>query len=313
MVNNLKTGLAASAALASAACASIPPADISAMRFVEAAGVHTHVQQWGLKEGKGEPILLIHGASSDLGVWAPTIVPRLEGRFQLSAYDRPGMGYTTQRPADANTLAEQAKVAAGVIDQLHLKKPIVVAHSWGGAVALRLALDYPDKVGGLILIAPVAYEWPGGVSWHLYWSSNPVVGGLFNNVLVPPFSAAAIKSGVAGAFAPSPVPENYLEKAGSARAVRPAALLANSLDMITAKREIIAQQSRYPEIKIPVALMTGDSDSVVSPTIHSVQLAQTLPNARIDVLQGVGHLPHEASPERFEKLLEWVRAEMKRS
>ena len=75
----------------------------------------------------------------------------------------------------------------------------------------------------------------------------------------------------------------------------------------------IATLKRYPEIRIPVALMTGDSDSVVSPSIHSVQLAQTLPNARIDVLQGVGHLPHEASPERFEKLLEWVRAEMKRS
>jgi pimeloyl-ACP methyl ester carboxylesterase len=308
MVNTLRTGLAASAMLASAACASIAPADVSAMRFVEAGGVHTHVEQWG----QGEPVLLIHGASSDLGVWEPTIVPRLEGRFQLSAYDRPGMGYTAQRPADANTLAEQARVAAGVIDQLHLTKPIVVAHSWGGAVALRLALDYPDKVGGLILIAPVAYEWPGGVSWHLYWSSNPVIGGLFNNVLVPPFSAAAIKSGVAGAFAPSPVPEGYLETAGSARAVRPSALHANSLDMISAKREVIAQQARYPEIKIPVALMTGDSDSVVSPSIHSVQLAQTLPNARIDVLQSVGHLPHEASPERFEKLLDWVRSEMKR-
>jgi pimeloyl-ACP methyl ester carboxylesterase len=314
MVNKLKTGFAASAVLASAACASVPAADVSAMRFVDAAGVRTHVQQWGLKEGeKGEPVFLIHGASSDMGVWQPTIIPRLQNRFLVSAYDRPGMGYTADRPGAANTLELQAKVAASVIEQLHLRKPIVVAHSWGGAVALRLALDRPDLVGGLILIAPVAYEWPGGVSWHLYWSSNPVIGGIFNNVLVPPFTAAAVKSGLIGAFAPSPVAENYLERAGSVRAVRPSAMRSNSLDMMAAKREVIAQQSRYPEIQIPVALMTGDGDSVVSPTIHSVRLAQKLPNARIDVLQGVGHLPHEASPERFEKLLEWVRAEMKRS
>lgn len=307
MLNKLRTGLAASAALASAACASVPPADLSAMNFVEAGGVRAHVKQWGPKDGQG--ILLIHGASSDLGVWEPTIVPRLEGRYRLSAYDRPGMGFTADRPGDGHTLAAQADIAAGVIDALHLQKPIVIAHSWGGAVALRLALDHPDKVGGLILIAPVAYEWPGGVSWHLYWSSNPIIGGLFNNVLAPPFTTAAVKSGLIAAFAPSPVPQNYFENAGSLRAVRPAALHANSLDMITAKREISAQQSRYPEIKIPVAIMTGDTDSVVSPTIHSLKLAQTLPNARIDVLQGVGHLPHEASPERFEKLLDWVKAE----
>lgn len=307
MPNKLTAGLAASAALASAACASIPPADVSTMSFVEAAGVHTHVQEWGPATGQG--ILLIHGASSDLGVWEPSIVPALQDKYRLTAYDRPGLGYTEQRPANANTLAVQANIAAGVIDQLKLNKPIVVAHSWGGAVALRLALDHPDKVGGLVLIAPVAYEWPGGVSWHLYWSSNPVIGGAFNNVITRPFTAAAIKSGVAGAFAPSPVPEGYLEAAGSARAVRPAAMHANSLDMVSAKKEVVAQQSRYAEISIPVAILTGDRDSVVSPTIHSVQLAQKLPNARIEVLKDVGHLPHEASPEAFLKLLNWVAAE----
>jgi len=68
------------------------------------------------------------------------------------------MGYTSDRPPGSDTLELQAKVAVGVIEQLGLKKPIVVAHSYGGAVALRLALDRPDLVGGLVLIAPVAYE-----------------------------------------------------------------------------------------------------------------------------------------------------------
>jgi pimeloyl-ACP methyl ester carboxylesterase len=105
------------------------------------------------------------------------------------------------------------------------------------------------------------------------------------------------------------VPEGYLEAAGSARAVRPSAMRANSLDMVSAKKEVVAQQARYTEIKIPVAILTGDRDSVVSPTIHSVQLAQKLPHARIEVLKDVGHLPHEASPSSFLKLLDWVAAE----
>lgn len=274
------------------------------MKFVDAGGVRTHVESWGA----GEPVLLIHGASSSLGVWAPTVVPLLKDRFHMVGYDRPGLGNTEARPDDADRLEVQARVAAGVIEQGGLRKPIVIAHSWGGAVALRLALDRPDLVGGLVLIAPVAYEWPGGVSWHLYWSSNPVVGGLFNKVVAPPFAGSAVKSGLTDAFSPSPVPEGYLEMADVMRAAAPSALRANAFDMISAKREVIAQQARYPEIRVPVGILAADGDTVVSPTIHSLRLAQTLSNARIDVVQGSGHLPHEAAPERLAKLVDWVQA-----
>jgi pimeloyl-ACP methyl ester carboxylesterase len=224
------------------------------------------------------------------------------------AYDRPGMGHTEERPAGSDTLAMQARVAAGVIEASGLKKPVVVAHSWGGAVALRLALDRPDLVSGLVLIAPVAYEWPGGVSWHLYWSSNPVVGGLFNHVVARPFADGAVKEGMADSFRPNAPPEGWLEKADVALAAQPGPLKANGEDMVAAKREVAAQQARYPEIRVPVAILAGDGDKVVSPTIHSLRLAQALPNARIEVLRGVGHLPQEIAPESFMKLLEWVES-----
>jgi pimeloyl-ACP methyl ester carboxylesterase len=274
------------------------------MKYVDAQGVRTHVAEWGA----GDPVLLIHGASSQVGVWEPSVVPLLKNRFRLVAYDRPGMGFTRERPADAHKLDVQAKVAAGVIEQSRLDKPIVVGHSWGGAVALRLALDHPDLVAGLVLIAPVAYEWPGGMTWHLYCSSNPVVGGLFNNVIAPRLAASVVRSGLACAFGPSPVPEGYLEKAFVMRAATPSAMRANSLDMMAAKREIIAQQARYPEIEIPVAILVGDGDSIVSPALHSIELAQTLSKARIDILRGAGHLPHEDAPYRLLKQVDWVQA-----
>ena len=108
---------AIAAGLAVSACASYPEADVSKMRFVEAAGVTTHVETWGA----GEPVFLIHGASSHIGTWEPTVVPLLKNEFLVAAYDRPGMGYTADRPANANTLALQAKVAAEVIEKLGLK------------------------------------------------------------------------------------------------------------------------------------------------------------------------------------------------
>lgn len=277
------------------------------MKFVEAAGVSTHVVTWG--PTSGEPLLLIHGAFSHIGTWEPTITPMLKSDFHVAAYDRPGMGFTTERPAGSDTLEKQAAVAAGVIKQLGLKEPVVVAHSWGGAVALRLALDRPDLVAGLVLIAPVAYEWPGGVDWHFHWSSNPLVGRLFNIVLAQPFAGAAVKEGMANAFRPGIPPDGWLEGARVAMAAEPGPLRANAEDMVAAKREVTAQQARYAEIKMPVAILAGDGDGVVSATIHALRLAQALPNARIEVKRGVGHLPHEASPESFRKLLDWVRSQ----
>ena len=304
MLRALKS-LAVAAFVMLAGCSSYPKDDVSQMRFVEAAGVSTHVETWG----SGEPVLLIHGASSHIGTWRPTIVPMLSPKYLVAAYDRPGMGYTTDRPKGSDTLELQAKVAAGLIEQLGLKKPIVVvAHSWGGAVALRLALDRPDLVRGLVLIAPVAYQWDGGVDWYNYWSANPLSGWVFNNVLAQPFAGGSVKSGTAAAFAPTKVPEGWMDKAEVSLAARPDSLRANGEDLVAAKREVIAQQDRYPQLKIPVAIMVGDHDGVVRADIHGLKLAQVLPNARIEVVQGAGHLPHEAAPERFRKLFDWVEA-----
>lgn len=263
-----------------------------------------HVASWG----QGDPVLMIHGASSDMDVFKPSVIPALQGRYRLTAYDRPGHGFTTDRPPGAETLAVQAAVAADVIRSQGLERPIVLAHSWGGAVALRLALDHPDLVGGLVLIAPVAYEWPGGLSWHLHWSGNPVAGPLFNHVLTRPFAGAAVRSGMESAFAPAPVPEGYFEAASVARAADPRSLRSNGLDLLTSKREVKAQQDRYPQIAVPVAILAGDGDTVVYTDIHARGLARSLPDVRLEVLEGVGHLPHESSPGTLASLVDWVRA-----
>jgi pimeloyl-ACP methyl ester carboxylesterase len=274
------------------------------MSFIAAEGVKVHVAQWGA----GDPILLIHGASSDMDVFQPTVIPLLEERYQLSAYDRPGMGFTSERPPKAETLAVQAKVAADVIEAMGLKKPIILAHSYGGAVALRLAIERPDLISGLVLIAPLAYDWPGGVSWYLYWSANPLIGGLFN-AAAQPFTEAAARDGVKGTFFPLMPPDDYFDKASVARATTPTAMRSNGLDLLAAKREVTAQQDRYREITVPVAILVGDGDTVVSPSIHAAHLAKALPNVRLEVVHGAGHVPHETEPERLDALVAWVHAQ----
>jgi len=131
---------------------------------------------------------------------------------------------------------------------------------------------------------------------------------VFNNLIAQPFASASVKSGMEAAFAPSIPPEGWMEKSDVSLAARPEALRANGGDLVAAKREVAAQQARYPQIRVPVAILLGDGDRMVSPSIHGMKLAQILPNARIDVVRGAGHLPHEAAPDRFHKLFDWVEA-----
>lgn len=290
--------------------------------------LRTHVGMWGAARagtspdastGERQDVLLIHGGSSSIDVFRPSVIPGLSDRYRVAAYDRPGMGRTADRPPGAGRLRVQAEVAAGVIDALELKRPIIVAHSFGGAVALRLALDHPEQVGGLVLIAPVAFTWPGGVSWHLHWSANPLVGAVFNHVVTRPFAAAAVKAGMANAFAPSPVPERYFETAAVARAAEPRAMRANAHDITVLKREVTAQQARYaselrsPLAIMPISVLAGEEDSVVSTTIHARGLKAALPETRLEVLPGVGHLPHEARPDLLRELVDWVAEKAKQN
>jgi pimeloyl-ACP methyl ester carboxylesterase len=274
------------------------------MAYVMAAGMPVHVQSWGA----GDPALLIHGASSDMSVFRPTVIPRLKSRFHLTAYDRPGMGWTTDRPRSAGSLSVQAKVAADVIDARCGGRCLVIAHSWAGAIALRLALEHPEKVRAMVLIAPVAFNWPGWLSWHLYWSAAPMVGAVFNHVATRPFAVAAARAGVSKIFAPKSPPDDYFRAAGVASATRPRAMRANALDLMAGKRELARQQAHYGSIKVPVGILAAPEDPVVNPELHGFRLAAALPNARVVSADGAGHVPHETTPELFLELVEWADA-----
>lgn len=293
------------AACALAACSAYPATEMSQATYVEASGVTTRVAEWG----SGPSILVIHGASSTLSVFEPTVAPLLSGSYRLVGYDRPGMGLTKDRPEDADTLEVQANVAAGVIDAMDMRKPIVIGHSFGGAVALRLALDHPEKVSGLVLIGAPAYDWPGGVAWHYHVAAAPVIGPLFTHVLARPFVTGAVKSGVRNSFDPQEAPEGYATAIQSELAARAGPLQANGKDVRALKQELIAQSPRYQDIGMPVGIMVGDSDNVVSPELHSKRLAETIANTRLEVLEGVGHAPHEIAPQTLKSLVDWVAAE----
>jgi len=239
----------------------------------------------------GPPVLMIHGASANAREFTWTLAPRLEGAYRVLMADRPGHGYSS-RPEDAQDLGVQATQMAGVLDQLAPdEKAILVGHSFGGAVALRVALDRPDLVKGLVLLAPVTHDWGGGgQAWYNSFAARPVVGPVFSQLL-PLVGPGQLARGIDGVFEPAPVPDNYSENSAIGLLFRPPNFRANARDVKALEDQLAAQSRRYGELEVPITVFSGSGDTVISPRLHVGELKKQVP-VDLVILPHEGHMPH---------------------
>jgi pimeloyl-ACP methyl ester carboxylesterase len=265
-------------------------------RTIDVAGARLNVVELGPRAVDGPPIVIIHGASSNLESMRP-IGDLLAGHYRVILIDRPGHGWSTREDLENSTPAIQAKMIDEVFGKLGLGGAIIVVHSLAGALGPLLALDYPQRVAGLVMLAPVAYPWPGGVGWYNKVVTTPVIGPLLAYTITLPLGLILAEPGAGSVFAPQTMPTGFVKNSATPLLLRPREFLANAWELVTLKPAVAEQAPRYKNIKVPVVVITGDTDTSVSPNIHSRRLAATVPNAKLIVLPGVGHMVQYAAPE----------------
>lgn len=259
-------------------------------------------------EANAPPIVLLHGASGNLEDMRMALGTRLAQHHRVILIDRPGHGRSTIDGDAPLSLATQAMLLARSFDQLGLQHVTLVGHSLGGALALAVAREAADRVAGLVLLAPVSYPWPGGISWYYTWTTVPIVGRLFAYTLALPVGSLLLPSGVREAFAPQSAPADYVATAQARMVLRPREFLANAHEVVQLREFVTAQATRYGEISVPAAIVTGDADTVVSPRIHALALAKVLPRAKLVVLPGIGHMLHHVATDSVVAAIEDVVA-----
>lgn len=272
-------------------------------RFVTVDGIRLHY----LEEGSGPPVVLLHGNVSTLDDFLISgLFDRLARKHRVVAIERPGFGHSERPRGPSWTPAEQATLLRRAFDRLGIERPVVVGHSYGATVAAAMALDHADAVGGLVLLGgyyfptkriDVVLAAPPGI---------PVLGDLLRYTVSPPFSAAAMPLLVKGMFAPLEVPDDFAERFPTALAVRPGQLLASSQDGMTMVPAARAMQDRYGDLSMPVAILTGTEDIVVSADDQSGRLHDAIPNSTLRRVEGVGHMVHHAAPDLVAREVERV-------
>ncbi len=254
-------------------------------QFITVDGTRVHYETIG---DQGPALVLIHGASGNTRDMMQSLAPALADRYRVIVFDRPGLGWsdpiTSTDPADQAALLQRAALALGA------ERPLVLGHSYGGAVAMAWAIHFPDHIAGVVDLSGAIYPWPGGVE-PLYRVLDRPVG----NAVLPTLASALVttsfmQQSVAAAFAPEPALPDYLTRGAVPLVVRPQSMRANAAQINDLKRHLTAQSVHYGALGLPIEILHGDADLVVGLDIHSRRLAETLPQARLTVLAGGGHM-----------------------
>jgi len=264
---------------------------------VEVRGARLNVVDLGRREAPGPPIVMIHGASSNLEVMRQPLGDRLANSHRVILIDRPGHGWSTRARLAGSTPAIQGRMIEEALEKLGVGPVILVVHSWSGALGARMALDYPARVAGLVMLAPVTHPWRGGVGWYNDAVTTPVIGPLLAYTVMLPLGLFILKSSARNVFLPQIAPDGFVKNTATPLLLRPREFLANAHDLVTLKEAVAEQAPRYAEIKAPITVISGDVDKTVSINIHSRPFVAAVPHAKLIVLPGVGHMVQNAVPE----------------
>ena len=247
--------------------------------------------------GEGPDLVLIHGASGNTRDMTFSFAKRMAGSYRVIVFDRPGFGWSTPLPMGQGTLFDQARVLQAAAAELGARQPVVLGHSYGGAVAMAWAVDLPDTLAAVIPLGGATQVWPGGIS-TFYRITGTWLGG---QTVVPLIAALASEStvtdAVAAIFAPQTPPDGYAKYVGGGLSLRRHTLRINAQERRRLKTEIGQMQPRYPQITIPVEIVHGGDDDTVPVVIHAEPLSKQINGAVVTVLDGVGHMPQHADPD----------------
>lgn len=264
---------------------------------INVEGATINLVDIGPRDSEKPPLLLLHGASSNLEAMRRPLGDLLAQRHRVLLVDRPGHGWSPRIRPEDSTPAAQARMLDEALARLGVGQVVLVVHSWSGALGLRMALDFPDRVAGLVMLAPVAYPWRGGVGRYNEAVTTPVVGPLLAHTITLPLGLALMAPGARGVFAPQAMPDDFVDRTATPLLLRPREFIANARDLVTLKQAVIEQAPRYGEIKVPVTIVAGEADRTVYTDIHARPLAQVVPHSRLIVLPELGHMVQNAVPE----------------
>jgi pimeloyl-ACP methyl ester carboxylesterase len=253
--------------------------------------------------GRGPALLLLHGITNSSETWKH-VAPWLAERFTVVAPDLLGHGESAT-PRGDYSLGAHASGARDVLTALGIERATVVGHSLGGGIAMQFAYQFPERCERLVLVSSGGL----GREVHLLLRAAALPGA---DYVLPALTSAGLLGvgrGVGGLLrllrlSPGEDLEVLargfasLDNAGSRQA-----FLHTVRSVIEPSGQRVSANDRLGlAALLPTLIVWGQRDSII-PVAHGAAAHEAMPGSRFEVFPDAGHMPHDADPERFAKLL----------
>lgn len=257
------------------------------MAYVRTRLGRLYYDERGQARRAGDPaIVLLHGLLFDGGMWADQIEP-LAALGRVIVIDGPGHGKS--EPPPRFTLEEHADAMLDVFGDLGIERALVVGLSWGGMLGMRFALQHPSKVAGLALLDTSAERQTLAerVRYRAFVALHRRVGlpyGFFLKEVAPlMFAERTLRQ------RPELPAKAYKDAMGFDRE----GVARSSLAVVVHRGSVL---ERLGSIQVPTLVMCGREDGA-TPVEKSEAIARAIPKARLEVLDGVGHMSTLEDPD----------------
>ncbi|RVU44514.1 alpha/beta fold hydrolase [Rubrivivax rivuli] len=256
--------------------------------FVELMGLRLHVRDSAPQAGSERPVvLMLHGFGSSLHTWEAWATG-LAATHRVIRIDLPGAGLTGADPNGDYSDERGIALLSALLTQRGVARATVLGHSMGGRLAWRYAAAEPARVDRLVLVAPDGFASPG-----FEYGKAPEVG-VVAKAMQFALPKAVLRWSLAPAYAD---PDAVMSEALVTRyhalmlapGVRPA-IIARLQQL-----NLLPPPPLLRTIPAPTLLLWGEADRMI-PVANAQDYLRDLPQARLVVLPGVGHVPHEEAP-----------------
>lgn len=247
--------------------------------------------------GSGPDLILLHGASGNSRDFTFTLADRLAARYRVLAFDRPGLGWTDDIGPQTDNPIAQAELLRAAAGQLGVRRPVVLGHSYGGAVAMAWGLRAPGDTAALVIVSGATMPWPGDLSGWFAFLDTPLgdrVGPPLLTALAPVSLGDRIMADI---FKPQAVPAGYADYIGVGLAARRGNYRANAAQITGLRPYLRVMAPGYSQLTLPVEVIHGGRDTIVPAGIHALPLSDALPNAALTILPDQGHMPQHGDPQ----------------
>lgn len=266
-------------------------------RYIKMGFINTRYWSAGTK---GNPVILLHGGGSSIEIWSYNI-QALAQHHRVFAFDMVGTGLS-DKPAVAYSLDYQLQFLRAFLDTLDIQQASLIGNSMGGSIALKFAIESPERVRKLGLISSFGLGQEIDIGDRLL-AAFPAIAQL-----IPPSRNVVRMVLNSCVYDPKSVPEEWIELnlqrfnlPGCKEAL--ISLLIANLDFWGVRREVFSPIVRQLDrIKVPTLIIWGKQDAIV-PVSHADFAARKIPHSRLHIFDRCGHWAQVEYPEEFNQLI----------